>query len=360
MKRIIISVTNDLTTDQRVAKVCNTLNTNGYEVLLIGRRLKNSKPVLRPYKTYRFSLFFNKGFLFYAEYNLRLFFKLLGLKKEQLLANDLDTLAANYWVSKIQGVKLVYDSHELFPEIPELVHKPKVKQFWTFLEGWLLPKLKYKYTVCDSIANYYYKKYQSHFLVVKNLPLAKKTTLTQLPFNTDRKKIILYQGALNVGRGLELMINTMEYLDDCTLVIVGDGDIAETLKKSVEQKQLMQNVIFLGKKTPEELHTITPNADLGISLEEDLGLNYRFALPNKIFDYIQAEVPILVADLPEMKNVVLNYNVGEIIIERSPKRLAVQIQKMLTKEFHKALSTAKKELIWEHQEEQLLSIFNQK
>ena len=164
MKKIIVSVTNDLSTDQRVDKVCSTLQKEGYEIVLIGRKLKNSIPLKRSYNTKRIKLIFNKGFLFYAEFNFRLFFVLLFSKKDVLLSNDLDTLLPNYLVSILQKKKIIYDSHELFPEIPELVHKPFVKKCWTKLEAWILPKLKNTYTVCNSIADFYDKKYNMLYI----------------------------------------------------------------------------------------------------------------------------------------------------------------------------------------------------
>jgi glycosyltransferase involved in cell wall biosynthesis len=358
LRRIVVSVTNDLTTDQRVEKVCNTLFENGFDVLLIGRKLKNSAPIKRKYKTKRFTLIFNSGFLFYAEYNLRLFLYLFFTKKDVLLANDLDTLLANYLISKLHRKKIVLDCHELFPEIPELVKRKKVKNIWLFLEKKLLPKVEYKYTVCDSIANYYQEKYQTHFEVFKNLPRRKKLEIGQFNFDTKNKKIILYQGAINIGRGLELLIETMKYLDNHLFIIIGNGDIFQQLQEKVYLKKLEQKVFFLGKMSPESLHKITPLAHLGISIEEDLGLNYRFALPNKIFDYIQAEVPILVSDLPEMKQVVLKYNVGEIVTNRNPKELAIQIEMLLEKDFSSELKKAKNELIWENQEERIVEFFN--
>ena len=358
MKRIVVSVTNDLATDQRVEKVCNTLFENGFDILLIGRKLKNSKPIKRKYKTKRLSLIFNSGFLFYAEYNLRLFFYLFFTKKDILLANDLDTLLANYLVNKLQGKNIVLDCHELFPEIPELVNRRKVKNVWLFLEKILLPKIEYKFTVCDSIANYYQKKYQTHFEVFRNLPKRKKLEIGQFNFDTKNKKIILYQGAINIGRGLELLIETMKHLDNQLFIIIGHGDIFQQLQEKVYLEKLEQKVFFLGKMTPESLYKITPLAHLGISIEEDLGLNYRFALPNKIFDYIQAEVPILISDLPEMKQVVLEYKVGEIVTNRNPKELAIQIEMLLEKDFFAELKKAKNELIWENQEERIVNFFN--
>lgn len=358
MKRIIVSVTNDLVTDQRVFKVCKTLNELGFDILLIGRELPNSLIIFRPYQTFRFHLFFNKGFLFYAEYNMRLFLKLLFTKKDILLAIDLDTLLPNFIISKIFNKELIYDSHELFTEVPELINRPFIQTIWRKIEEFTLPKIKNCITVSDSIATYYDNKYSHKFKVIRNVPVyknissSKKTTL-----NT---KIIIYQGALNVGRGIELLINSMAYLENVQLQIIGSGDIENELKTLTKQLNLSNKVVFLGKIIPEELQYITPNADLGVSLEEDLGLSYRYCLPNKIFDYIQAEIPILIADLPEMNAIVKNYQVGEILVERNPKSLALQIKTLLKKDenhFRKNLEIAKKELIWEKESEKLIEIF---
>ena len=358
LKKIIVTVTNDLTSDQRVHKVCRTLHNAGYDVFLIGRKLSNSKPLNRSYRTKRISLLFNKGVLFYAEFNLRLFFVLLFYKKDVLLANDLDTLLPNYLISKLQIKKLVYDSHELFSEIPELVNKPFTKKVWRSLERLVLPNLKNTYTVSNSIADYYDKKYQTKFKVIRNLPLMIRT-ISKGNFSFDHKeeKIILYQGAINIGRGLELIINTMPFISNCILVIIGNGDIIKNLKSYVKNINLVKKVRFLESLTPNELQKITPLANIGISIEEDLGLNYRFSLPNKIFDYINAEVPILVSNLPEMRKIIDTHKVGEIVKERSPQKLALQIKELLKKDYSEELKKAKKELIWENQEEELLAIF---
>ncbi|QTE22197.1 glycosyltransferase [Polaribacter cellanae] len=357
MKKIIVSVTNDLTTDQRVEKVCNSLHTDGYDVYLVGRLLKNSEDINRDYTTKRFKLFFNSGVLFYAEYNIRLFFFLLFKKKDILLSNDVDTLLPNYFISKIQHKKLVFDSHELFSEIPELVNRPKVKKIWTSIENWIIPKLKNNYTVCNSIANYYQNKYNVQFKTILNVPNKKNIENGIFPFETYQKKIIIYQGAVNMGRGLELMIETMQHLENHLLIIIGNGDIYKDLKEKTSTLKLNEKVFFLGRKKPEDLKKLTPLADIGFSLEEDLGLNYRFALPNKIFDYIQAEIPIIVSNFPEMKQIVIDHKIGEIIEHRDPKFLAHQIKKLLEKDFSNELKEAKKILIWKHQEKKLLAIF---
>jgi glycosyltransferase involved in cell wall biosynthesis len=358
LKRILISVTNDLTTDQRVEKTCEVLSEIGYDVLLVGRKLKKSLPIQRNYKTIRFRLLFNKGFLFYAEFNIRLFIFLLFTKKDLLFSNDLDTLLPNYIIGKLQNKKLVFDSHELFSEIPELVNKQQVKNVWLFLEKTIIPKLQNVITVSDSIKNHYHNLYGISAIVIRNIPKIKKISQRNFEIDAKGKKVILYQGSVNIGRGIELMIDTMTLLDEYLFIVIGDGDILEQLNEKVSNLSLHNKVKFLGKKTPEELKELTPNATIGMSLEEDLGLNYRYALPNKIFDYLHANVPVIVADLPEMRSLIKKHPIGEILIERTPKTLAETIINMTNISYEKELKTAKKELNWSKEKEKLISIFS--
>jgi len=330
LKRVVISVSNDLNTDQRIQKISTTLLKNGFEILLIGRKTPNSLKTELPFETYCFNLIFNKGFLFYAEFNIRLFFKLLFEKKDILYANDLDTLLPNYIIHKIFKTKLIYDSHELFTEVPELVDRPFVRNVWLKIEQTIVPKITNCITVSSSIANYYNSKYNANFKVIRNVPILNTENAKGFfDFDTSNKKIILYQGALNKGRGLELMINTMTHLNKCLLIIIGDGDITNDLKDSVSSLNLNEKVKFLPKKSPSELKKLTLLADLGISLEEDLGMNYKFALPNKLFDYIHAKVPVLVSDLVEMKKIVETYNIGYVLENREPAQLAKKIKSIL-------------------------------
>mgnify|MGYP000040901224 CR=1 FL=1 len=358
MKRILISVTNDLTTDQRVEKTCEVLSEIGYDVLLVGRKLKKSLPIQRNYKTIRFRLLFNKGFLFYAEFNIRLFIFLLFTKKDLLFSNDVDTLLPNYIIGKLQNKKLVFDSHELFSEIPELVNKQRVKKVWLFLEKTIIPKLQNVITVSDSIKNHYHNLYGISAIVIRNIPKIEHINQKNFEIDAEEKKVILYQGSVNIGRGIELMIDTMPLLNGYLFIVIGDGDIIDKLKTKVIKLSLENRVKFLGKKTPQELKTLTPNAVIGMSLEEDLGLNYRYALPNKIFDYIHANVPIIVSDLPEMRSVIKKYAVGELLIERTPENLAKTITNMTNNSYKKEMKAAKEELNWSKEKEKLTSIFS--
>jgi len=357
LKKVIISVTNDLITDQRVNKVANTLCDHGFTVLLVGRNLGGDyQNDHRQYTCHRLKLIFNQGFLFYLEFNIRLFFFLLTNSSDVLLSNDLDTLLANFMASVFKKNKLVYDSHELFTEIPELLNRPVVKGVWIFLEDFLLRFVKHAYTVSDSIAKYYYNQYGIRMGVIKNVPVLKKI---EYNMSQDDWKKIIYQGAINKDRGVELMISAMKYVD-AKLYIVGSGDLMGGMIQYVKEHSLENKVIFLGKLHFEKLFEITCTADLGLSFELDTCLAYKYSLPNKIFDYINAEIPILLSDLPEFRNVIKQYNVGAILNSRNPKIVAQQINQLLLKpkkDWSDQLTLAKKNYCWQNEENKLLSFF---
>lgn len=353
---VTVSVSNDLLTDQRVSKVCNSLYLLGYEVKLLGRLLPNSLEFERPYETRRFRLMFNKGPLFYFNLNLVLFFYLVFSRKTILLSNDLDTLPANFFASKLRRFQLVYDSHELFSEVPELVNRPKVQKIWRSMESYFLPKLENCYTVSQHIAQHYMKLYGVDFKIIRNFPILQKAAVQV------KENYILYQGALNVGRGVEDVIKAMNFVDDFQLLIAGTGDIEEDLKQLTNDLGLSEKVIFLGRLLPDELKVVTAKAKLGFSLEEDLGLNYRYAVPNKIFDYIHAGVPILYSPLVEVMTLLKKYSVGEVLISREAESLASQIMSMLNSKLYddwvKNCLKARKEFNWENEEKKLKEIFS--
>ncbi len=356
-KHFVIAVTNDLVTDQRVSRIANTLVEHGYKITMVGRILPNSLHIHRPYATKRFKLLFNKGALFYANYNIRLFFYLLFKKFNGVISNDLDTLPACFFASKLRNKKLVYDSHEYFTEVPELIDRKLQQKSWLFIEKLLLPKIKHAYTVSESIAFEYNLKYGTNFKIIRNLPTRKNHNP-----KLQKKDIIIYQGALNMGRGLELMIEAMQYISNYELWIAGTGDIDDTIKGLTNKLELNDKVKFLGRIPLNELHAITSKAQLGLSLEEDLGKSYRYALPNKMFDYIQAQIPVLVSNLPEIRNIIELYGVGEVLQNREPKNVANQIMQMLTNDeklilWQRNLGKAANELSWENEKQKLLTIF---
>ena len=331
----IVSVINDLVTDRRVHKTCMLLTEQGFNVTLVGRVLKNSLSLdERPYKTHRMKLWFESGVLFYTEFTIRLFLFLRKNKAGLLVANDLDTLLPNYYFSKRRKCALVYDSHEIFCEVPELQETPLKKRIWEGLEKRIVPKLKYCITVNKSIANWFKEKYKVDFKVVRNIPdkifADQIKTKEELNLPHD-KKIILLQGAgINVQRGAEEAVEAMKYVDKAILLIIGGGDVICLLEKMAQENSLKEKVFLLPKMKPEELYHYTCNADIGLSLDKDTNINYRFSLPNKIFDYVYAGVPVLASPLTEIKSFVEKYKVGICIESHEPQHIAEMMNYMLS------------------------------
>ncbi|MGE0568912.1 MAG: glycosyltransferase [Bacteroidia bacterium] len=364
-KKAYVSVINDLSTDARVRRSCNLLNEMGFDVECIGRKLPNSKPLDGfEYKTHRMNLVFVTGPLFYFFFNFRLFFYLLFKRKpELLLANDLDTLLPNYLISRIKKVPLIYDSHELFCEVPELANSKFKKNIWQNLEKWIVPKLRYNITVNKSIATILEKSYNVPFSVVRNIPdyklsLSKKSR-QDLGISNDRPMLI-YQGAgINIDRGVEEMIDAMKYLPEMDFYIIGSGDIWDKLKMQIIESGIT-NVKMLDKMPKEQLVHYTLNADLGLTLDKDSNLNYKNSLPNKIFDYIHAGIPVLSSKLHELEAIIKRYDIGDLIENHRSEHIAHKVRGALDKDaqnkWRKNLEKAKKELTWDEEKKVFINL----
>lgn len=330
MPRAIVCVTNDLSTDNRVHRTCVVLRELGYEVLLVGRSLPGSLPLQRPYATKRLRLLFRKGPLFYAEYNLRLFGLLLFTRARLIVANDLDTLLACYLAKGKRT--LVYDSHEYFTEVPELQGRA-ARKVWLAIERWIFPKLKHVVTVNESIAREYKSRYGNAVGVVRNIPMHKELgplpSRKELDIPEDRFILILQGSGINVDRGGEEAVLAMKDLPDALLLIIGGGDAWPVLERMVKENRLEDRVRLLPRMPYERMMQYTRNADLGLSLDKDTSLNYRFSLPNKLFDYFRAHIPALVSDLPEVAGLVRRYEAGIVIPRVEPGLIAAEVRRLL-------------------------------
>ena len=141
MKKIFFTVTNDLTYDQRMIRICTSLNNAGYNVCLVGRQRRGSEALrTQVFEQKRLKCFFDKGKMFYFEYNFRLFFFLLFRRFDAVCSIDLDSILAGYYSSKLKRKICIYDAHEYFTELPEVVERPKIKGVWEWVANKTIPK----------------------------------------------------------------------------------------------------------------------------------------------------------------------------------------------------------------------------
>jgi glycosyltransferase involved in cell wall biosynthesis len=356
---IYLTVTNDLNFDQRMMRICSSLSKAGYNVVLVGRRLNHSVPLKATgYRQHRLRCWFNKGKLFYAEYNLRLFFFLLLKKMDCICAIDLDTILPCLFISKIKNTPRVYDAHELFCEMKEIVTRPGIYTLWKKIERYALPKFQAGYTVNQPIADEFFKMYGVQYAVVRNVPVLKET---EHPVKSER--YILYQGAVNEGRCFETLIPAMKDID-CTLVVCGDGNFMQQAKTLVKENEVAAKVIFKGNIAPDRLRTITAEAYIGINLVENNGKSNYLSLANKFFDYIHAGIPQLCAGYPAYKEINDSIEVALLIEDMSSKNIAAQLNNLLmNKVVYQRLQAncAKATALynWQTEEKTLLAFYQQ-
>ena len=356
--KVLVSVFNNLSTDQRVEKVCRTLSENGFTIELIGNNWGGLPDLKRDYPVSRIILKSKILRYAYVEFQWKLYKELLKKADQHtiLLSNDLDTLLPNYMVSKKLNLPLVYDSHEIFTEMPS-VNGRFTQNIWRSLESFIAPKLKFMMTASESYADWFHKTYGiERPVVVQNFPL--KSGNPQDYSIVNSPKVIIYQGVINPSRGLDKLIPEMHKIENAELWIAGDGPKKEEFQELTKNLGLDDKVKFIGKILPEKLREITQKADLGVSIEENNGLSYYFSMPNKISDYIQARIPVVVSDFPEMRKVADHFKAGEKI--RDYNELAQKIQLVLNNGKHSykdALDHAASQLCWENEENRLLGLF---
>ena len=352
-------------------RICTTLATEGYDVTLVGRRLKNSQPFdYQQIKHCRFSLFFNKGKFFYVEYNLRLFFWLLFQRFDIVCGIDLDTILPCYFATILRGGKsCVYDAHELFTDTPEVERRPKIRRIWLAVERFIVPRVKHCYTVGQSVADEFEQRYGKKFEVIRNLPFKNPEIfklqgsklddllIPQLP------NIIIYQGALNEGRGLEQTIEAMKDIENAEFWLVGEGDLSEILRGMVTAMKMENKIKFLGFIKPKDLPNITRQATIGLNIAEDKSLSYRLSLPNKIFDYIQAGVPQICIQFIEFQRLNDAFNIAYMIPKAEKRLIAEAINRLLSdtvlyQNLKENCANAATVLTWENEQKKLITFYS--
>ncbi len=355
--RIYFNVTNDLNFDQRMIRICTSLAQHGYVVILVGRKKKNSAAMSQQlFSQKRLFCFFEKGKWFYVEYNLRLFFFLLFRKMDAICAIDLDTILPCYFVSVIKNKKRIYDAHELFCEMKEIVSRPSIYKIWKKIEAFAVPKFKKGYTVNQLIAAEFKKMYNVDHDVIRSI-----TVKHPLEIPDKKENYILYQGAVNEGRGFEVLIPAMADIE-CKLIICGEGNFFGQAKQLVADHNLSNKIIFKGMVLPGELKQITLNAYIGITLFEDNGLSNYLSLANRFFDYMHAAIPQVCTNFPSYKNINDDLRVAVLIDDLSISSVRTAINYLLSDNIaYKAMQQncikAREKYSWQNEEVTLLNFY---
>lgn len=339
-------------------RIAGSLSAQGYSVVLVGRKKATSTILCtQPFQQKRLFCFFEKGFLFYAEYNLRLFLFLLFSKADILCAIDLDTILPCYCSSILKKQKRVYDAHEIFTEQAEIIHRPRVQKIWSWIEAFAVPRFTMGYTVNQFIADYFKEKYDVAYTVIRNLPV---------PYPLEKyasEGYILYQGAVNHGRCFETLIPAMQSVN-AALWICGEGSFLEQTKQLIQQYKLEDKVLLKGMVAPHQLVHITQKAAIGLTLFSLQGLNQYQSLGNRFFDYMMAGIPQLCVNYPEYQKINASYRFAYMIDEPDSISIARGLNKMLSdrvlyQELQQNALKARSVLNWEHEEEKLKAFYNQ-
>ncbi len=357
LKSIIFTVTNDLTYDQRMHRICTTLSAT-YQVTLVGRKMVNSVAMQpAPYAQRRLAVVFTSGKLMYLAYNCRLLFTLLFARADCYCAIDLDTILPVLIASFVRRKRRVYDAHELFTEQKEIVTRPSIYKLWLAVERFAVPKFKLGYTVNSFIAGELYRRYAVRYQVVRNLPNLQPLT----PQPRSGENFIIYQGAVNEGRSFETLIPAMQYIN-ARLVICGTGNFMKQVQQLIVQHNVQHKVELRGAVAPAELQQLTPRATVAIMLFEDTGLNQYQSLANRFFDYIMAGVPQVCINFPQYKALNDEFKIASLIADNRAETIAGAVNNLLENAvYHATLQKncllARQILNWQTEEQKLKDFY---
>jgi glycosyltransferase involved in cell wall biosynthesis len=355
--RVLLTVTNELNYDQRMIRICDSLVGAGFDVKLIGVKFKDSPHLeKKDYHQKRIRVFSKKGFSFYVEYNLKLFLYLLFQKTDMLCCIDLDTMLPVYYVSVFRRKTRVYDAHEYFSQLKEVVTRPFIYRFWHFVENTYVPKFKNGYTVSQGIAEELKCNYSVNYEVIKNVPLLKT-----LPGKYLSRKQILYRGSVNEARGFEFLIPAMKNVN-AKLIICGEGNFLGKAKELVEENGLGEKVIFMGRILPSELEQITNESYIGVNLVEAVGKSQILSLANKFFDYIHHAIPQVTMNFPEYKKINDQFEVAILIDELTISSVANVLNELLQNEelyqkLRENCMKAREVYNWQKEEQKLINFY---
>ncbi len=243
---------------------------------------------------------------------------LRNVRSKVFHASDLYTLPAMHRAAMSQQAHLVFDSRELYTHLPATNGRPWVRAVWEIIYRLHIRDADCVYTVSDSIARHLKDQYQlTSVHVMHNVPgpqITTKTNSLRMRLNLPSDvKIILYQGNLQRHRGVRMMVEAMCYTDHAVLIFMGAGTLRPETQELAQTLGLSSKIYFLDPVPSDELLSVTSSADIGLTFLEDCCLNHRYALPNKLFEYLTAGIPVIASDLPEITQLIKRFNVGCVV-----------------------------------------------
>lgn len=286
-------------------------------------------------------------------------------RKEIGLINihTLALLPFGIFLKNLYNAKLVYDTHELETETDGQIGIRK--KLAKILEKKLIRKCDLVFVVSENIADWYAKEYDiMRPVVVKNAPQLFEQRKTN-HFRTDLgvkedSVIVLYQGGLSHGRGIDLLLECFKRRDDDRVVMVfmGYGELEEEIKEASKKRN---NVFFYPAVAPEVVLEYTSSADIGVSCIENTCLSYYYCLPNKLFEYAMVGLPVIVSNMKEMRELVEHYEMGIIVEADDTEAMDKALNKVLTADIDQMKKNARRcaeENAWELQEIKMINEYN--
>ena len=257
------------------------------------------------------------------------------VKSKVYHASDLYTLPAMRQAADRHHARLVFDARELYTHLPSATRRPWVRTTWEVIQHMHIHRANCVYTVSESIAHHLKKKHNAqNVCLMRNIPApqaaASTRTLRERLALPPDVTIILHQGNLQKHRGATMMVEAMLHTENAVLVFMGHGPLRPDTEHLVQNLGLQSKVRFIDPVPPEKLLSVTASADLGLTFLEDCCLNHRYALPNKLFEYIAAGVPVVASDLPEISQIIQRFNVGCVVPAGNSRALAAAFNRAVS------------------------------